>query len=210
MRRAVGVVALLAVGAVVAVAAIVATGVMSLGALFGTETIDRSQPVLLLTSIQDISRVDAAVGNFEVVLDHEEDVTFVPGFLAGRRSLFVAAGTVDAYVDFSTLTQGDLTVSADGTEAVVQLPAARLGRPNLAQDRTYLFSQDRGVVDRIGDALPTEDQQQLYQRAERRLMSAATGSELRNQAEDNTRTMLVGLFDALDVEVTVAFDAPGG
>ena len=73
---------------------------------FQTETIDRSQPTLL-ESIQDISQFHAAVGNFEVVLDQETDVKWVPGFIAGERSLFVAAGTVNAYVDLASLGEGD-------------------------------------------------------------------------------------------------------
>ncbi len=172
---------------------------------FETETIDRSQPVLL-TSIQDISEFHAAVGNFEVVLDYEDDVSWVPGFLAGERSLFVAAGTVDAYVDFSGLADGDLELSADGETVEISLPPAELSEPNLDQDRTYLFSQSRGVVDRIGDAIATDDQQELYQEAEQKLATAAAESELMQQAEQNTRAMLSGMLGSLglDVVFTVA------
>ena len=172
---------------------------------FETETIDRSQPVLL-TSIQDISEFHAAVGNFEVVLDYEDDVSWVPGFLAGERSLFVAAGTVDAYVDFSGLADGDLELSADGETVEISLPPAELSEPNLDQDRTYLFSQSRGVVDRIGDAIATDDQQELCQEAEQKLATAAAESELMQQAEQNTRAMLSGMLGSLglDVVFTVA------
>ena len=168
---------------------------------FQTETIDRSQPVLL-KSIQDISQFHAAMGNFEVVLDHEEDVQWVPGFIAGERSLFVAAGTVDAYVDFSGLGEGDLSLSEDGTRVTITLPDAELGEPNLDQERTYLYSQDRGVVNRISDAISPEDQQPLYQLSEERIAAAAAGSDLVQRAEENTRAMLTGMFSALDIEVT--------
>ena len=168
---------------------------------FQTETIDRSQPVLL-ESVQDIARVHGAVGNFEVVLDQEEDVRWVPGFIAGERSLFVAAGTVDAYVDFSGLAEGDLSLSEDGTRVTITLPDAELGEPNLDQERTYLYSQDRGVVNRISDAISPEDQQPLYQLSEERIAAAAAGSDLVQRAEENTRAMLTGMFSALDIEVT--------
>lgn len=168
---------------------------------FQSTTIDRSQPALL-KSIQDISEYHAAVGNFEVVIDYENDVSWVPDFIAGERSLFVAAGTVDAYVDLAGLRDGDLTVSDDGTSVEVSLPAAELDEPNLDQDRTYLFSQERGVIDRIGDLIAPQDQQELYQLAEAKLATAAAESELRRQAETNTRAMLEGLFESLDMEVT--------
>ena len=183
----------------VATAAVAAT-IAGVKLPFETETIDRSQPVLL-TSIQDISEFHAAVGNFEVVLDYEEDVTWVPGFLAGERSLFVAAGTVDAYVDFSGLADNDLDVSADGKTVEITLPPAALSEPNLDQDRTYLFSQSRGVVDRIGDAISTDDQQELYQGAEEKLAAAAAASALLEQADQNTRAMLSGMLGSLGLEV---------
>ena len=151
---------------------------------FQSKTTDRSQPALL-KSIQDISQFHAAVGNFEVVLDVEHDVKWVPGFIAGERSLFVAAGTVNAYVDFSGLAEGDLTLSDDGKSVEIRLPEAQLDKPNLDQDRTYLFSQERGVINRVGDALSTQDQQELYQLAEQKLVSAARS---RNSSSKPRRT----------------------
>lgn len=167
---------------------------------FETSTRDRSQPALL-TSIQAISQYHAAVGNFEVVLDVEHDVKWVPGFIAGERSLFVAAGTVNAYIDFSGLSEQDLKLSGDGKSVRIRLPEATLDKPNLDQDRTYQFSQERGVVNRIGDALSAQDQSELYELAEQKLASAAEESGLAHQAEENTRAMLAGMFNALDIQV---------
>ncbi|WP_289018262.1 DUF4230 domain-containing protein [uncultured Ornithinimicrobium sp.] len=195
----------LAVAVVLAVVALVLFGRFDLPNPFRTETVDRSQPVLL-ESVQEISQFHAAVGTFEVILDQEEDVRWVPGFIAGERSLFVAAGTVNAYVDLSGLADGDLTLSEDGTTARIRLPEAQLDPPNLDHDRTYLYSQDRGVINRLGDAISTQDQQELYQLAEQRMTAAAQESGLTQQAEENTRTMLTGMFSALDVQLTVMGD----
>lgn len=196
------IVSLLAAGTLAFVAGLGAAGFLDFKFPFQSTKIDRSQPALL-KSIQDISQFHAAVGNFEVVLDYEDDVSWVPSFIAGERSLFVAAGTVNAYVDFSGLSDGDLTLSEDGESVEIRLPEAQLDKPNLDQDRTYLFSQERGVINRIGDALSTQNQQELYQLAEQKMMSAAEDSELVQQAEKNTRAMLTGMFDALDIEVTI-------
>ena len=137
----------LAVAVVLAVVALLIFDRFDLPNPFRTETVDRSQPVLL-QSVQEISQFHAAVGTFEVILDQEEDVRWVPGFIAGERSLFVAAGTVNAYVDLSGLGDGDLTLSEDGTTARIRLPEAQLDPPNLDHDRTYLYSQERGVINR--------------------------------------------------------------
>ena len=195
----------LAVAVVLAVVALLLFGRFDLPNPFRTETVDRSQPVLL-ESVQEISQFHAAVGTFEVILDQEEDVRWVPGFIAGERSLFVAAGTVNAYVDLSGLADGDLTLSEDGTTARIRLPEAQLDPPNLDHDRTYLYSQDRGVINRLGDAISTQDQQELYQLAEQKMTAAAQESGLTQQAEENTRTMLTGMFSALDIQLTVVGD----
>lgn len=202
MRMAVRIVLLLVAATVVFVGGLASAGILGARLPFQSTTIDRSQPALL-KSIQDISQYHAAVGNFEVVLDYEKDVDWVPDFIAGERSLFIAAGTVNAFVDFSGLADGDLTLSDDGASARIRLPAAQLDKPNLDQDRTYLFSQKRGVINRVNDALSPPDQRELYQLAEEKMMLAAEESELVKQAEQNTRAMLIGMFDALDIEVTI-------
>lgn len=202
MRMAVRIVLLLVAATVVFVGGLASAGILGARLPFQSTTIDRSQPALL-KSIQDISQYHAAVGNFEVVLDYEKDVDWVPDFIAGERSLFIAAGTVNAFVDFSGLADGDLTLSDDGASAQIRLPAAQLDKPNLDQDRTYLFSQKRGVINRVNDALSPPDQRELYQLAEEKMMLAAEESELVKQAEQNTRAMLIGMFDALDIEVTI-------
>jgi Protein of unknown function (DUF4230) len=110
MRIARRIASLLIAGTLVFVAGVGAAGLFGIKNPFQTRPIDRSQPALL-KSIQDISQFHAAVGNFEVMLDYEHDVDWVPGFIAGERSLFVAAGTVNAYVDFSGLAERDLTLA---------------------------------------------------------------------------------------------------
>lgn len=181
------------------------TGVLGITLPFQTKTIDRTQPALL-ESVQELSQYHAGVGNFQVIVDQEQDVSWVPSFIAGERSLFVAHGTVNAYVDLSGLSKGDLTLSKDGTSVRVRLPEGELDKPNLDQERSFLFSQERGVIDRVGDAISTQDQGELYQLAEEKLAAAAAESELVQQAEENTRAMLVGMFSSLDLEVTFLGD----
>src|SRR3954454_24283468 len=75
---------------------LVATGPLN---PFKTETKDRSQPVLM-KSLENLSDYHAATANMQVVVDVEEDAGLLPSFIKGERTLFVAAGTVDAAVDF--------------------------------------------------------------------------------------------------------------
>lgn len=182
--------------------------VQQLGEIGVVEDTDRSQPVLL-KSIEDISQYHAAIGNFEVVVDNEENVGWLPGFIAGRRTLFVAGGTVNAYIDLSKVTDGGVTLSADGKKATIELPKVQLDKPNLDPERTYMFDQERGVVDRIADTFETADQRKFYRLAETRMAAAAEASGLRMQAVENTKLMLTSVFRSHGVEVTFLEGMPG-
>jgi hypothetical protein len=174
---------------------------------FGETTIDRSQPVLL-QSIHNLSRFEAATGNFQVVVDLERDAAFLPDAVKGSRTLFVGAGGVDAYVDFGGLAKGALTVSPDRREVTVKLPRAQLEKPNLDNKRSYVYAQQRGLFDRVEDFLSSSpaDQQELYVLAEKKIAEAAQASDLRNRADQNTKSMLQGMLTTLGFEkVTVKF-----
>lgn len=201
----------LAVVAIVTVllVALAAVGVANLAGFnpFQNQQIDRSQPALL-ESITNLSEYHAAEGNIQLIVDEEDDVKGLPAVIAGRRTLFVAAGTVSAYVDLSGLAKGDLTLSADGTAATVRLPDAQLDKPNLDQERTYLASQDRGVLDILNDVLKPADQSRFYKLAETKLAAAAEESDLRDRATANTKAMLTGMFGALGIKATFVGGAP--
>jgi hypothetical protein len=168
---------------------------------FDRRTVDRSRPPLL-QSIRDLSRYHAAVGDFQVVVDVEQSFEHVPLALAGQRTLFVAAGTVDAYVDFSALTDGAVAVSADHRSVQMQLPEPALDKPNLDPDRSYVFDQRRGLLNRLGSLVSTPDQHEFYATAEQRLTEAAKASELTTRARENTRGMLTQLLGSLGFQVT--------
>ncbi|CAL9663811.1 DUF4230 domain-containing protein [Streptomyces sp. enrichment culture] len=176
--------------------------------LFGSETQDRSGPALL-KSIQDISRYDAASGNFQVVVDLEKDTRFLPDAVRGTRTLYVGAGTVDAYVDLGKLGEDDVKVDGDRTSATLRLPHAALGEPALDPDRSYAVSKQRGLLDRLGDLFSDNpnSEQAVQKLAARHIGDAAKDSELRTRAESNTTAMLQGLLRSLGFEeVRVAYD----
>ncbi|MFH9011172.1 DUF4230 domain-containing protein [Streptomyces sp. NPDC017943] len=174
--------------------------------LFGSETHDRSGPALL-KSIQDISRYDAASGNFQVVVDLEKDAKLLPDAIRGTRTLYVGAGTVDAYVDLGQVGENDVRVDQDRTSATLRLPHARLGKPALDPDRSYAVSKQRGLFDRLGDLFSDNPngEQAVQKLAVRHIGDAAKESELTARAEANTTGMLEGLLRSLgfkDVRVT--------
>lgn len=180
-----------------------------LGDVFREDTHDRSGPTLL-KSIQDISRYDAASGNFQVVVDLEKDARFLPDALRGTRTLYVGAGTVDAYVDLGKVGENDVTVNEDRTSATLKLPHAALGKPALDPDQSYAVSKQRGLLDRLGDIFSDNpnDERAVQRLAARHIGDAAKDSRLTARAEENTTGMLKGLLGSLGFkEVNVTYGA---
>ncbi|WBC13658.1 DUF4230 domain-containing protein [Micromonospora sp. WMMA1998] len=199
-----------------ALAVVVLLGVQATGLLpdfrnpFAKEQTDRSQPPLL-KSIRDLSRYVAAEGNFQVVVDVQNDRRNVPDFLLNERTLFVGAGRVEAYVDFTKIADGAVVASDDGKSVEIKLPAPQLGETDLDMDKSYVFAEERGLINRLNDLVAGDPnrQQQIYKLAEDRITAAARDSGLGARAEANTRKMLEGLLRSLGYEkVTVTYTAP--
>lgn len=206
--RGLGILAVLA-GAVVALVVGLPALLPSLNP-FGSETKDRTGPVLL-KSLEDLSQYRAASANLQVMVDMEQDAKLLPSFIKGSRTLFVAAGTVDAAVDFSGLSKGRgaVRVSDDRRAVSITLPAATLTKARLDPARSRVYDRDRGLLDRVEEVFADNpsDEQPLYRLAERKLTEAARSDpELRRRAQDNTRRMLEGMMRGLGFErVTVTF-----
>jgi Protein of unknown function (DUF4230) len=175
---------------------------------FSEQVVDRSTPALLL-ALTDLHQYHAATGTFQVVIDQERDTPWVPSVISGERTSLLATGTVDAYVDFTDLGPDRVALSADHRSATITLPAPELADPAVDPAQSRVLDRDRGIVQRVGDALEndTTDDTPLYQAAARRLTTAAAASDLRTRAEGNTRGMLTGLAHSLGVaNVTVTFE----
>jgi hypothetical protein len=174
---------------------------------FGSDTVDRTQPALL-QSLADLHEYHAATGNFQVIVDTEKDTRFVPSFVRGERTVFVAGGSADAVVDFSQLDERSIQVSPDRTSVTIVLPAPTIADPTVDPENSRVVSRDRGVLDRIGSALsdnPTSERP-LVLAAQEKMRAAAAESDLRAKAEDNTRRMLQGMLGALGfTSVNVSF-----
>lgn len=180
------------------------------GNLFADRETDRSQPALL-QSVRDLSRYVAADGTFQVVVDLQETKENIPEFLVNQRTLFVAYGSVQAFVDFSTLTEGAIVADPKVGTARITLPAPQLSQTALDLERSYVVSEERGLLNRIGDAFRTEPnkQQRVYQDAQKRITEDARSSDLDRRARENTKKMLESLLEGLGYSsVTVTYSTP--
>jgi hypothetical protein len=177
---------------------------------FADRSTDRSQPVLL-QSMRDLSRYVAADGTFQVIVDLQQDKENVPDFLLNRRTLFVGSGTVEEYVEFGSLGSGALQVDEDKKSVRITLPPPQQSAAALDMERSYVVAEERGLLNRIGDAFRNDPnkQQRVYQMAQQRITEAARSSGLDQRAEANTEKMLESLFSRLGyTSVDVTFSKP--
>ncbi|MBW3536833.1 MAG: DUF4230 domain-containing protein [Actinobacteria bacterium] len=173
---------------------------------FASETVDRSAPAVL-HALRDVSEYRAASAEYSVIVDMEKDTRYVPSFLKGERTVFVAVGSVDASVDFGALDES--AVSLDGESVTLRLPEAKLGEATIDPAQSRVVSRERGALDRIGSVFsdsPTSERS-LYLAATRKFDSAAkSDAALTRRAEQNTQAMLQRLLTPLGFEdVTVTF-----
>ena len=177
---------------------------------FAEQETDRSQPVLL-QSMRDLSRYVAADGTFQVIVDLQENRENIPDFLLNQRTLFVGSGSVEAYVDFSSLAEGAIEVDEENNTAKITLPAPQLSDAALDMNRSYVVAEERGLLNRIGDAFRSDPakQQRVYQEAQNRITEAARQSGLDQRARENTQKMLESLLARLGyTSVTVTYANP--
>jgi hypothetical protein len=180
---------------------------------FGSRQQDRSGPVVV-TALRDLSEYHAASGSYQIVVDLKEDTKLVPDALRGRRTLFLAIGSVDAFVDFGKLGEKGVQVSEDRRSVSLTLPRAQLGKPALDPNESRVLDRNLGVLDRLGSLFagdPNPQDQQLWIVAENKIADAAKQGNLTARAEQNTRATLDRMLKALGfttVRVTFTDTAP--
>jgi hypothetical protein len=174
---------------------------------FGETTTVRSQPVIL-KSITNLSRYEAASGSFQVVVDVTKRNGILPSFLAGSETLFIGQGSDIAYVDFATLKNGAIAVNKDRTSVTVTLPKPQLEPAVLDVNQSYVYAEQQGLFNRVGNFFSgnPNSQQQVYQIAQGKIETAAKQSPLLADARKNTEGMLTGMLTSLGFQhVTVNF-----
>jgi hypothetical protein len=165
---------------------------------FTTSEVDRSETPVLL-SMKDLARFVAGEAQYEVLVDLEKDVRYVPDWLAGERTVLVVNGSVEAYVDFAGLSEEAIEISDDGTTVSVTLPEPELAEPRIDLEASHALTEDRGLVDRVGDFFDTDTdaRQEALAAAQDQIADAATGSDLEERARTNTALTLEAMLSSL-------------
>lgn len=197
-------------GGAALVAGLIVAGVVGFQLLhspFTTVTKDHSPPPVL-TELRDLADFHAAQAQFEVTLDLEKDVKYVPSALAGERVQFVGVGTVDAVVDFSSIGAGAVQIGDNNKTVVVTLPSAYAMEPVLDHNESHVMNRDRGLINRIAGIFndnPTSEDT-LYKAAMGKMADAAKQTDLLQRAQEHTTFVLTGMLKSMGFEkIDIAF-----
>jgi Protein of unknown function (DUF4230) len=101
-----------------------------------------------------------------------------------------------------------ITMNANRTTVTVALPKAQLEPAALNVAQSYVYAQQQGLFDRIGNffAGNPNSQQQVYILAQQKIQTAAQQSPLLTEAQKNAEGMLDGMLTSLGFQhVTVTF-----
>jgi hypothetical protein len=186
------------------VARLVAAGIVGFQLLhspFTTVTKDHSPPPVL-TELRDLSDFHAAQASFEVTLDLEKDVKWVPSAIAGERVQFMGVGTVDAVVDFSALGAGGVQISDDAKSVTLVLPGVYAADPVLDHQQSHVMNRDRGLLNRISGMFndnPTSEAP-LYDAAMHKMADAASHTDLIQRAKEHTTFVLTAMLKSMGFE----------
>lgn len=198
-------------GALALIALVVAAAVVGFRLIhspFTTVTKDHSPPPVL-AELRDLSDFHAAQATFEITLDLEKDVKWVPSAIAGERVQFVGIGTVDAIVDFSTLGSGAVQISDDAKSVTITLPGVYAAEPVLDHDQSHVMNRDRGLLNRIGGIFndnPTSEST-LYEAASRKMADAARHTDLVDRGQVHTSKVLTAMLTGMGFEqIDIHFD----
>lgn len=176
------------------------TNLIHFGNPFGETTTVRSGPVLL-KSITELKRFEAASGEFQVVTEVQNS-SWLPSFLAGSDTFFLGDGTVGVFVDFSNLNADHVKVSPDRLSATITLPKPVLDPTALDVHKSYIIGQQEGVFDRLFSSDPNKVQPLLVE-ATKQIDGAAAKSNLVSIGEKDTTQMLQGLLHSLGFTGTI-------
>jgi hypothetical protein len=102
-------------------------------------------------------------------------------------------------------------MNANRTAVTVTLPRAQLESAVLNVSQSYVYAQQQGLFNRVGNFFSGDpnSQQQVYILAQQKIQTAARQSPLLTEAQKNTVGMLDGMLTSLGFQrVTVTFGSP--
>lgn len=142
-------------------------------------------PVVIVTEIQDLARLETASYSFEKIIRAERGRQDLLWGALGETLIFVAHGDVVAGIDLAKMRPSDLQV-VDPETVMVHLPETEIFSVRLDNEKSYVADRDTGLLVSADPQLETE----VRRSAEAELRAAAEESDILARAEQNAETYM--------------------
>ena len=165
-----------------------------LSPLLGEPT--RASSTVIVEDIQRLNELATVKWTTQVIIEEEGSGAlwqrYLPKFLTGEEVLLIAVGDVRAGVNLDELGEDDVRV--DGKKVIVDLLEAEVLSTTLDEEKTRLYSRERGLLRVRGDDRIIEE---ARRDAVEEIRNATEGNGIEEQAqanaEDSIRTFLENL-----------------
>jgi len=169
-----------------------------------------------LLEIREAAELNVATGRFSVPVVIDAPRTGLrqrlPEFVDGEKIVAIYQGDVDATIDLRGLTAEGIRADPEARSITVRVPSPRLTPPRIDHEASGVISHQRGVVQRVEDALGDGSlavKEDLDRAAVDAIARAAEQSDLSATAEANGTRFLTLLVERLGYEqVTIEYAEP--
>lgn len=190
---------LLLAASIVVISGVVGVGLARYGAnlpvvgwLFGEGQPQTTTSPVVVEDIQKLDRLDTVRMTQSVVVTKETGGTELRRFLTGEEVILVAVGDVEAGVNLSDLTEGDVRV--EDKVVTLRMPEPEVSSVALDEEQTRLYDRDQGILRPRADETLVEE---AREEAQDELLAAARQNDIistaERNAEDTIRTFLTTL-----------------
>jgi hypothetical protein len=151
----------------------------------------------VLDSIQGLSQLTTVRYNYSSLVTSERDMPDVLNLLYGERQVLVAVGHVNAGIDLSQITAGDIT--QDGSTLIVRLPPPQLQDCFVNEQDSYIAALNTGLFSRSAPELVIEGRRF----AVRQFRDRALAEGILEDVQAHTQAVVQQLIETLNPDAAV-------
>ena len=153
-------------------------------------------PTVVVEQVRNASELTTAIFTMEAVVPTQSDRKLGAYTIGKTNLLYVAHGEVRASIDLEKITPSDVTVSEDGKQIKLTLPAPQLDE-KIDVDRSKVYDYSRGW---FGPDRAPELQMLAQREALKKVRQAACEQDIIAQANDRAEIAITQLLQTAEFE----------
>lgn len=153
----------------------------------------------VVQKVQNLNRLETIAFNIDTIITSKKQGTWQALWQDEQKGIFIAHGRVIAGVDFNKLTPEQVTVSEDGKQIIIQLPAVEIFATYLDDIDVYDLQTGMFGLMQVDNALFTKAQEA----GKTKVLTTACKANILKLANDNAEKQVQALFNLTGSTVKV-------